>query len=98
MEGCMGEPSKLGRRVKFLREQRDLSISELARLANVSRPGLSLLERGKQVSMNADGLARLARVLGVTADSLLYGDILEEGADEPPAATRAEAWGVLQRG
>ena len=73
----MSEVSKLGRRIKFLREQRGLSVNELAKLANVARPGLSLLERGRQQGLHSDALARIARTLGVSTDSLLFDDPLE---------------------
>jgi XRE family transcriptional regulator, master regulator for biofilm formation len=82
----MGEVSPLGRRIKLLRERRGLSMGELARLAKVTRPSISYLESGRQGSMNSDGLARVARVLGVTADSLLYGDVLEENEPKYAAA------------
>jgi transcriptional regulator with XRE-family HTH domain len=86
MEKSMGEISPLGRRIKLLRTRRGLSMYKLAQLAKVSRPSISFIESGRHASMNADALSRIARVLGVTTDSLLYGDVLEEKDSDLVAA------------
>src|ERR671913_354193 len=89
----------LGRRIKLLRERRGLSMGQLARLASVTRPSISFIESGRYSRMNSDAVARLARVLGVTTDALLYGDVLEEDEDEPPiAATRVGGLGGSDAG
>lgn len=78
----MSEVSPLGRRIKLLRIRRGLSMYKLAKLAEVSRPSISFIESGRHASLNSAALARIARVLGVSADALLYGDVLEESENE----------------
>jgi transcriptional regulator with XRE-family HTH domain len=71
---------------------------KLAKLANVSRPSISFIESGRHASMNSDALSRIARVLGVTTDSLLYGDVLEDEDEPPLATTRVGGLGGIDRG
>ena len=88
----MGEISLLGQRIKRLRERRGLSMGQLARLSNVTRPSISFIESGRYLRMNSDAVARIAKALGVTTDALLYGDVLDE--EEPPqTAARADGLG-----
>jgi transcriptional regulator with XRE-family HTH domain len=60
----------LGERLRQLRELANLSQNELAKRANVPRPIISMVERGKQKSMSLENARRIARVLGVTLDLL----------------------------
>lgn len=71
-----------GRRIQRLRGERGWSQAELAARAGVSRPAISALETGRLVPSVASALA-IARVLGVTVESLFSADAAE---DEPPWA------------
>tara|TARA_R110002020_G_scaffold190462_4_gene389960 strand:+ start:3099 stop:3314 length:216 start_codon:yes stop_codon:yes gene_type:complete len=57
-------------RVREIREERGISQHELARLAGVSQPFLSLLENGK-TGGSLDTWKMLAVSLGTTIDDLL---------------------------
>jgi transcriptional regulator with XRE-family HTH domain len=60
----------LAKRLRLLREERQLTQEKLAFLAGLHRNYISLLERG-QKSPTVDVLHRLARALGVKASALL---------------------------
>jgi quercetin dioxygenase-like cupin family protein len=68
-----GEPQQhdtgIGLRIRMLREQRNLSQRELARLSDLSPNTLSLIERAK-TSPTASTLQKLAAALGVTVSAL----------------------------
>lgn len=69
----------------FIREQRkrgQLSLRKLARLAGVSNPYLSQIERGLR-KPSAEILQAIARALRISAETLyVKAGILEEGGDE----------------
>ncbi len=70
----MGE-SALGFLIKFLREQRGLSLRELGRLADVDHAYVHRLETGDKESPSAEVLGKLAKALKPgkrEADMLLY--------------------------
>src|SRR2546425_10402710 len=62
----------VGRQIRVLRQQRELSMQALADLANVSRAWLGEIERGS-ASPSVDIVRRLANVLGVPVGTLLDG-------------------------
>lgn len=86
-----------GRTVKevgaFIREQRtqaQLSLRKLARMADVSDPYLSQIERGLR-KPSADVLARVAEALKVSAETLYYkAGILAEPTDDLGARIAAD--------
>lgn len=49
--------------LRYLREQRDLSLRELAQLAQLDHAYIHRLERGEKQAPSADVVTRLARVL-----------------------------------
>lgn len=61
----------LGDRIRDLRKQRGLNLSELADSAKISVSYLSQIERGEKESVSADILFRLAKTLGTTMNALL---------------------------
>jgi transcriptional regulator with XRE-family HTH domain len=63
-------PTQMGRRLKQLREARDLSRQELAERADISREYLRRLEAGRQ-DPTVGTLQRLAKALGVKVTKLL---------------------------
>jgi transcriptional regulator with XRE-family HTH domain len=81
---------------EFIREQREqaqVSLRQLARLAGVSNPYLSQVERGLR-KPSADILAQIAKGLRISAEQLyIRAGILEahEGAPEVVAALLADA-------
>jgi len=81
----MGEVSRLGRRVKRLRERVNMTQHELAERSGVSRTTIANLETGVRPSLLVDNAVKLADALGVSLDLLVRGDIL----DNDPAATLA---------
>jgi len=62
--------TEVGRKIKELREEREWSLSELAKLASVSRSYLYRIEIGKS-SPTEDKLRSIANALGVTLSNLL---------------------------
>lgn len=73
----MGEPTRLGRRVKLLRERLGWSQHELARRSGVSRPTIAGLEAGSRPSITLENAKKLANALGVSLDLLAQDDILD---------------------
>ena len=62
-----------GDRMKQARLAKGLHQTELAELVNISSPMINQVERGSK-NATAPLIARLAEVLGVTTDWLIYGD------------------------
>lgn len=86
----MFEP--LGQVIRLRRLQRNLTLDRLARMANVSRRQLSLLEDGKNVSLLF--LSKVARVLEIT--ELPLGDLRLRPAT-PELAVIVSASEMLER-
>jgi len=76
----MAEISRLGRRVKMLRERAGMSQQQLADLSGVSRATIAGLESGTRANLLLDSAAKLARVLNVTLDRLV-----EDSLDDEPS-------------
>ncbi|WP_110928468.1 helix-turn-helix domain-containing protein [Bacillus massiliglaciei] len=62
----------IGERVKKLREERKMSMTELADRAGVAKSYLSSLERNLQQNPSIQFLEKISSVLGVPVDALLY--------------------------
>ncbi len=71
----------LGARIRRLRADQGLSLSELARLSNVSKGYLSQVERSPQARPSAATLFAVARVLSVSVADLFEGTDSDESAD-----------------
>ena len=78
------------KRLRELRKQKDLSQSELGKLASLHYTHIGRYERGAS-RPSGDTLKRLADVLGVTSDYLL------EGAADEAAKARFEDHELLQQ-
>ncbi|WP_043933679.1 helix-turn-helix domain-containing protein [Bacillus sp. EB01] len=64
----------LGSRIKEMRERKGYSISELAKLADVSKSYLSQIERGVQTNPSLQVLNKVAVTLGTTIEYLLWNE------------------------
>lgn len=61
---------RIGRRVRDLREAKDLTTYDLAERSGIHRPNISRIERGRHVP-NLDTLMRLAQALGTSVAALV---------------------------
>ncbi len=62
----------IGERIKKYREQRKMSMSELAERAGVAKSYLSSIERNLQSNPSVQFLEKVSSVLGVTVNTLLH--------------------------
>lgn len=62
----------IGDRVKRLREEKKMSMTELAEKAGVAKSYLSSLERNLQTNPSIQFLEKISSVLDVSIDSLLH--------------------------
>ncbi len=62
----------IGERVKLLRKEKKMSLSELAEQAGVAKSYLSSLERNLQTNPSIQFLEKIAVVLNVPVDHLIY--------------------------
>jgi transcriptional regulator with XRE-family HTH domain len=60
-------------RVKDTREQLNASYEDIALFSNIAPERLALVEQGKDKSINALEITRLAFALGVTYEFLMFG-------------------------
>lgn len=66
--------SMIGKRVKRLRLERGFSLSELAESAGVAKSYLSMIERDLQTNPSIHFLEKLAKVLRVNVEQLLFAE------------------------
>lgn len=79
----------IGNEIKRRREQQGLSLTDLARLAGVSKGYLSQIESGLATRPSAQTLFKLARALGTSMAELLGEQPVETAAmEEIPEALR----------
>lgn len=64
----------IGKRIQTLRRERQLSLSELSRRANVAKSYLSAIERDVQTNPSLQVIERISRVLDVPVQSLIAED------------------------
>ncbi|WAA12774.1 XRE family transcriptional regulator [Fervidibacillus halotolerans] len=62
----------IGKKIKRLRIEKGLSLNELASLANVSKSYISYIERGIQTSPSPHILSKIAKILDVSLDEIMY--------------------------
>ncbi|WHZ01426.1 helix-turn-helix domain-containing protein [Neobacillus sp. YX16] len=83
----------IGKRIKRLRQEKGYSITELGRLADVSKSYLSQLERGLQTNPSLQFLVKVSKPLDTSIDFLLQeSKVLKCGDTELD-----EEWKVLIR-
>lgn len=63
-------PKQMGRRIKTLREDRDMSRAQLAELAGISREYIRHLEAGRS-DPTVGTLQKIAKALGVKLEDLV---------------------------
>ncbi|WP_026694393.1 helix-turn-helix domain-containing protein [Peribacillus kribbensis] len=81
----------IGDRVKNIRKEKRMSMSELAERAGVAKSYLSSLERNLQTNPSIQFLEKISSVLGVPLDSLLYDNLPKDSLDSDWMKIMAEA-------
>ncbi|MFJ7977636.1 helix-turn-helix domain-containing protein [Peribacillus sp. JNUCC 23] len=71
----------IGDRVKKLRQENRISMTELAEKAGVAKSYLSSLERNLQTNPSIQFLEKIALVLQIPVDSLIYDEPAKDGLD-----------------
>jgi XRE family transcriptional regulator, master regulator for biofilm formation len=71
----------IGERVKKLRQERKMSMTELADKAGVAKSYLSSIERNLQKNPSVQFLEKISGALNVPVDSLLYDTIEDKHID-----------------
>ncbi|AOH57104.1 helix-turn-helix domain-containing protein [Peribacillus muralis] len=71
----------IGERVKKLREEKKMSMTELADKAGVAKSYLSSLERNLQTNPSIQFLEKISAVLNIPVDALLYDAPNKEALD-----------------
>ncbi|MGM0843542.1 MAG: helix-turn-helix domain-containing protein [Bacillota bacterium] len=71
----------IGERVKKLRQERKMSMTELADKAGVAKSYLSSIERNLQKNPSVQFLEKVSKALNVPVDSLLYDTVEDKHID-----------------
>lgn len=81
----------LSRKLKELRQAKDLSVAELADRCGVSEPYLRQIENGRKENPSASILKKLSAALGTTVADLLGSSVIlsEQGLDNVPKSLKA---------
>jgi XRE family transcriptional regulator, master regulator for biofilm formation len=87
------EGDMIGKKIKRLRQQKGYSITELGRLADVSKSYLSQLERGLQTNPSLQFLVKVSKSLDTSIDYLLQ----ESKVQKCGGSELDEEWKVLIR-
>ncbi len=64
-------PVERGRRIKALREARNLTQEDVARAVGVRARAVSAWERGERKDVSSTHLAQMAKIFGTTVDYIL---------------------------
>ena len=64
--------------LKFLRQEKNLTVDELSKLSGVSKAKILSIERELSFEHNIEDIARLALVLAVTVDDFVCQKFYEE--------------------
>jgi XRE family transcriptional regulator, master regulator for biofilm formation len=83
----------LGKRIKELRREKNLTLSQLSRKARVSKSYLSQLERNIQTNPSIEVLMKLARVLEVTIPELI--ESANSASKQPDSEEMIKDWNDL---
>lgn len=81
----------IGERIRQLRQERKMSISELAEKAGVAKSYLSSIERNLQTNPSILFIEKISHVLGVTVN-----DLIQEDAPEAIASLDREWLEIVQ--
>ncbi|WP_010532105.1 helix-turn-helix domain-containing protein [Lentibacillus jeotgali] len=71
----------IGEKIKQLRQEKKMSISELAEKAGVAKSYLSSIERNLQTNPSIQFVEKVSSVLGVPANNLIREDHLYESSE-----------------
>jgi transcriptional regulator with XRE-family HTH domain len=63
-----------GRKIRDLRIERNISLTELSKISGVSKSYLSFIERGKQKNPGIDIIEKIAKALNVDVHALLMNE------------------------
>ena len=85
------KPSDLGARVRAFRDEKRMSLNELASSAGLSKGYLSDLENGNASRPSAETLYEISKTLGVTMLDLLGKELVAEPEKDIPESLRAFA-------
>jgi len=72
----------IGKRIKELRQKKNLSLTELADRAGIAKSYLSYIERNLQKNPSIQFLEKIAQVLEVDVETLLGEENLIKGGDQ----------------
>lgn len=88
----MAELARIGKKIRELREESGLSLSQLAKNADVSKSYIWRLEQGESESRpSGDTLYKIARALGTSMSALMGQSVLVDAPEEIPDSLRAFA-------
>jgi XRE family transcriptional regulator, master regulator for biofilm formation len=73
------ESGMIGNKIKRLRQQKGYSLTELGRLADVSKSYLSQIERGFQINPSLQFLVKVSKPLDTSIDFLLQESNVQKG-------------------
>lgn len=82
--------SKVGQRIREQRQKNNITIESLAEQTNLSILHIGHIERGHR-KPSLDTIIKIAQILNVSLDYLLYGDIEKKGLE------RQELEGLLSK-
>jgi transcriptional regulator with XRE-family HTH domain len=85
------EAKAIGRRVRAFRDERDLTLTQLAKDAKLSKSYLSEIENGETPRPSGRTFYALAKALGVTMSDLLGRQLLTTNEEKIPPSLRAFA-------
>ena len=85
----------IGDRVKKLRQEKKMSLSELALQAGVAKSYLSSLERNLQTNPSIQFLEKISTVLGVPVDSLILEHRNKEDLDSEWMKIVKKLWNLV---
>lgn len=71
----------IGKRVKKIRIEKNMSMTELAEKAGVAKSYLSSLERNLQTNPSIQFLEKIASVLAIPMEALLFDEIKQDTLD-----------------
>jgi transcriptional regulator with XRE-family HTH domain len=88
----VAELARIGKKIRELREESGLSLSQLAKNADVSKSYIWRLEQGESESRpSGDTLYKIARALGTSMSALMGQSVLVDAPEEIPDSLRAFA-------
>lgn len=96
----MAEAAKIGQRIQRLREESELSLSQLANRAEVSKGYLWKLENGRtEARPSAETLYKIARALGTSMSALIGKSVLVDEPEDIPKSLEqfADREGLRER-